>query len=59
MFYLGGMTLGYFEPPVSKAPVRNEKAASNAVRVDVAAEREREQEQEWARAFVTPWHLFY
>ncbi|WP_331376406.1 hypothetical protein [Sinorhizobium chiapasense] len=59
MFYLGGMTLGYFEPPVSKAVMRNEKAACNVARGDVSAEREREQEQEWARAFLTPWHLFY
>ncbi|THK37903.1 hypothetical protein EHS39_12735 [Ensifer sp. MPMI2T] len=59
MFYLGGMTLGYFEPPVSKSVIRNEKAASNVVRGDVSAEREREQEQEGARAFLTPWHLFF
>ncbi|MCA1444411.1 hypothetical protein I6F07_30335 [Ensifer sp. IC4062] len=59
MFYLGGMTLGYFEPPAPKAVMRNEKAASDVVRGDVSAEREREQEQKWARAFLTPWHLFY
>ncbi|NRP72762.1 hypothetical protein ILFOPFJJ_03661 [Ensifer psoraleae] len=61
MFYLGGMTLGYFEPPAPKAVMRGEKTASSLVRGDASAEREREQEQEqeWARAFLTPWHLFY
>lgn len=59
MFYLGGLTIGYFEPPGPKKMMRNEKAASKVVRGDGSAEREREQEQEWARAFLTPWHLFY
>ncbi|MBB4184751.1 hypothetical protein [Sinorhizobium terangae] len=59
MFYLGGMTLGYFEPPVPKAFLRDKKVASTVVRNDVSAEHERDQEQEWARAFLTPWHLLY
>ncbi len=60
MFYLGGMTLGYLEPPAPRGVAKPTKP-----RIELAAreteddDRGREREQEWARAFLTPWHLFY
>ncbi|CAN7697343.1 MULTISPECIES: hypothetical protein [Ensifer] len=59
MFYLGGMTLGYLEPPAPKAVVQSVKPRIELTPHEPADDRERERDQEWARAFLTPWHLFY
>jgi hypothetical protein len=59
MFYLGGMTLGYFAPPQRKTAARKETVAACPSADDDAEERDRQSQQEWARAFLTPWHLFY
>ncbi|MDX1122826.1 hypothetical protein CN186_22645 [Sinorhizobium medicae] len=62
MFYLGGMTLGYLVPPVRGSAAR--KAAAIDKQAEVSPCRETapsdgERDQEWARAFLGPWHLFY
>lgn len=64
MFYLGGMTLGYLAPPArdtaaTKASARKEAVVRRPANGDATEECEREREQEWARAFLAPWHLFY
>jgi hypothetical protein len=63
MFYLGGMTLGYFAPPARKTAVRKEGIVSRSSPRDICDARDDEEqhrnEQEWARAFLTPWHLLY
>ncbi|OCP35474.1 hypothetical protein [Ensifer sp. LC163] len=59
MFYLGGMTLGYLEPPAPKAVVQSVKPRIELTPREPANDLERERDQEWARAFLTPWHLFY
>lgn len=62
MFYLGGMTLGYLVPPprtgVPRKPaVSKEPANDRPDRENAPGDGERD--QEWARAFLAPWHLFY
>ncbi len=62
MFYHGGMTLGYFTPPaVKEKKVKTfdflsfygkKQAQPNTV-------EDREYDEALARAFITPWHLFY
>ncbi len=67
MFYLGGMTLGYLAPPPPKAAKAKRRAGAD-VEVATAADRtacedadrnQADRNQEWARAFLTPWHLLY
>ncbi|AGG71048.1 hypothetical protein [Sinorhizobium meliloti] len=62
MFYLGGMTLGYLVPPprtgvAPKPAVSKEPANDRPDRENAPGDGERD--QEWARAFLAPWHLFY
>ncbi len=59
MFYLGGMTLGYFVPPAPKPRTLKEAAKTASTDREATQDREPECEQPWARAFVAPWHLFY
>ncbi|WP_043615202.1 hypothetical protein [Ensifer sp. ZNC0028] len=63
MFYLGGMTLGYLEPPppLPKAikAKRQPEVDVASTTLDTAACEESDRNQEWARAFLTPWHLLY
>ncbi|MGE6781711.1 hypothetical protein ACQKGL_04240 [Ensifer adhaerens] len=66
MFYLGGMTLGYLAPP-TPGVVKARRLAGTDVEVATTADKtacdaDRNQadgNQEWARAFLTPWHLLY
>ncbi|SIR29938.1 hypothetical protein SAMN05880582_109137 [Rhizobium sp. RU20A] len=67
MFHFGGMTLGYLAQAETTRDQREPAPASEerpgflktlfGKRKDERSEREREQEM--ARAFLTPWHLFY
>ncbi|HEV7321272.1 MAG TPA: hypothetical protein VGO04_21940 [Ensifer sp.] len=61
MFYLGGMTLGYLAPPPPKAmkPVRQTRTDVDTKASDSSTGEECDRNQEWARAFLTPWHLLY
>jgi len=63
MFYLGGMTLGYFAPPTRTTATRKEAIASRPAPREICEacddEEQHRKEQEWASAFLTPWHLFY
>ncbi|OCP00494.1 hypothetical protein BC374_05210 [Ensifer sp. LC13] len=61
MFYLGGMTLGYLAPPPPKATkaIRQPRTEVEPTTADNAACEESDRDQEWARAFLTPWHLLY
>ncbi|MDX0440240.1 hypothetical protein [Sinorhizobium medicae] len=62
MFYLGGMTLGYLVPPVRGSAARKTAAIDKPAEVSPGRERapsDGERDQEWARAFLGPWHLFY
>jgi len=62
MFYHGGMTLGYLTPPAAK-----EKKAKTFDLLSIFAKKpvqpdtveDQERDREVARAFLTPWHLFY
>jgi hypothetical protein len=58
MFYLGGMTLGYMAPPPPKA-TRQSTVEVGPAPVEKADCEESDRNQEWARAFLTPWHLLY
>ncbi len=62
MFYLGGMTLGYLAPPPPKA-VKTKRQAGTDVELATSSDKaecdESDRNQEWARAFLTPWHLLY
>ncbi len=58
MFYLGGMTLGYLAPPPLKA-TRQPRVEVGSAPVEKADCEESDRNQEWARAFLTPWHLLY
>ncbi|MGO4623237.1 hypothetical protein AB4Z34_26635 [Ensifer sp. 2YAB10] len=58
MFYLGGMTLGYLAPPPPKA-TRQSRVEIAPAPVEKAEYEESDRNQEWARAFLTPWHLLY
>lgn len=60
MFHLGGLSLGYFTPPAKP----EKKAASSAdqqakQRANDWDEDSEDRREELARAFMTPWHLFY
>ncbi len=61
MFHFGGMTLGYLAPAEKKTKDESGKSgflhALFGKRTDERSDREREEEM--ARAFLTPWHLFY
>lgn len=55
--------LGYLEPP---PPLPKAMKAKRQAEVDVASTtldkaacEESDRNQEWARAFLTPWHLLY
>ncbi|WDZ79925.1 hypothetical protein PWG15_31360 (plasmid) [Ensifer adhaerens] len=58
MFYLGGMTLGYLAPPPPKA-TRQSRVEIASASVEKPDCEESGRNQEWARAFLTPWHLLY
>jgi len=58
MFYLGGMTLGYLAPPPPKA-ARQSRVEIEPAPVEKSDCEESDRDQEWARAFLTPWHLLY
>ncbi|HEV7308131.1 hypothetical protein [Ensifer sp.] len=58
MFYLGGMTLGYLAPPPPKA-IRQKQTDVRPSAAEKADCEEADRNQEWARAFLTPWHLLY
>ncbi|WP_377293475.1 hypothetical protein [Rhizobium sp. SG2393] len=72
MFHFGGMTMGYLAAAETTSGTDTLRAAETKT---VGSERpsffqslfgkrsdersEREREEEMARAFLTPWHLFY
>lgn len=58
MSYFGGMTLGYLAPPAPKVALKPAKVEP-VIDVKAAESDEADRNQEWARAFLTPWHLFY
>ncbi|MEI2297053.1 hypothetical protein [Ensifer sp. MJa1] len=58
MSYFGGMTLGYLAPPAPKATLKPAKTEAVA-NVKANDNDDADRDQEWARAFMTPWHLFY
>lgn len=59
MFYLGGMTLGYLQPPAPKTARRPIPDKSADPAEAVAGKDRGDRDQEWAYAFLTPWHLLY
>ncbi|MFB2551953.1 hypothetical protein [Ensifer soli] len=60
MFYLGGMSLGYFTAPLKRGKTHApEDRTVREARPERTETVDREREIEFERAFMTPWHLFY
>ena len=58
MYHLGGMTMGYLEPPVRvEKSARAEKSRLRHENERLADDEDRD--RDLVRGFLTPWHLFY
>ncbi|WP_018238491.1 hypothetical protein [Ensifer sp. BR816] len=59
MFYLGGMTLGYFTPPTPKPRAGKDMPEAPPTDREAVEDCQPECEEPSVRAFVAPRHLFY